>query len=162
MEISYHTIHTLGASSLIIVSNLVMNSEYLPKNLYLLPSSTKIKCVWSPFRGTLSLVVLLYYDTFKSVIFESVKVKSLKIKRLPKSVKMIQKIISKKIWKWHFLLCSAVKYHKMPRWYNARPVIMRPVVQIPDGANNILSYISDNIIPVRNMAQPAGFRWRHQ
>ena len=40
--------------------------------------------------------------TFKSVIFESVKVKSIKIKNLLKSVRMIQKIISTKIWKSHY------------------------------------------------------------
>ena len=40
------------------------------------------------------IVALLYSDTFKSVIFEYVKVKSVKIKNLFKNVGMIQKIIS--------------------------------------------------------------------
>ena len=34
-------------------SNRVIKSVLLPKNLYLDPSSTMIKCVWSPFRGVL-------------------------------------------------------------------------------------------------------------
>jgi hypothetical protein len=34
---------TCGAGSRIIVSNLVMNSEYFPKNRYLEPSSIRIK-----------------------------------------------------------------------------------------------------------------------
>ena len=36
------------------VSNLVMNSVDFPKKRYLEPSSIMMKCVWSPFRGTLS------------------------------------------------------------------------------------------------------------
>ena len=43
-----------------------------------------------------------YNYTFKSVVFKSVKVKSVKKIR---SLRMVQKIICEKIWKWHFWKC---------------------------------------------------------
>ena len=43
------------------------------------------------------MVALLYSDTFKSLIFESVKVKRVKIKNLLKHVGMIQKSFLMKI-----------------------------------------------------------------